>query len=351
MPRGDLLVYGANGYTGELIAREAQTRGMKPILAGRTAETVKALATELGFDHRVFSLDDPTAVDAGLAGIGVVLHCAGPFEKTSKPMVEGCLRNKAHYLDITGEIDVFEAMARRDAEAKKAGVMLLPGAGFDVVPSDCLAAHLKARLPTATRLTLAFLALGRLSRGTATTAVGSLHKGGMVRRDGVLTPVPAAWKTRLIDFGDRRSLAITAPWGDVSTAFHSTGIPNIEFYIAGTASLRFAARMTRYVGWLLGTTAVQDFLKNRIRAGRPGPDAAERARGKSLLWGEASDTSKTVVSRLRGPDGYVTTVLTALSIAAKALGGEAPPGFQTPSRAYGADFIVSAARYTREDVS
>src|SRR5262245_5159622 len=195
------LVYGANGYTGELAVRLAVQRGLRPILAGRSDTTITALAQELRLDHRIFRLDDPAAVDAGLAGVRAVLHCAGPFAHTYRAMAEACLRTKTHYLDVTGEIVVFEALAARDAEAKAAGVMLMPGVGFDVVPSDCLAVHLKQRLPNATHLALGFHTTGRTSRGTATTIVENLGKPGAVRRDGILTPVPPAWKTRTIDFG------------------------------------------------------------------------------------------------------------------------------------------------------
>jgi short subunit dehydrogenase-like uncharacterized protein len=219
------LLYGAYGYTGSLIARIAITQGLRPVLAGRKAAPVADLARDLGLEHRVFDLDDAAAVDQGLRGMLAVLHCAGPFNRTSKPMADACLRTAVHYLDITGEVSVFEALAARNAEAKAAGVMLLPGVGFDVVPTDCLAAQLKQRLPSATRLTLAITSLGRVSRGTATTVVENAGGGGLVRKGGVLTPVPAAWKTRSIGFGEGPVKAITIPWGDVSTAYYSTGIP------------------------------------------------------------------------------------------------------------------------------
>jgi len=150
-----LLIYGSNGYTGDLIARFAVNQGLRPILAGRNREKISAQANELGLEYRIFPLHDSAAIDAVLDDVSTVLHCAGPFALTSKPMAQACLRAKAHYLDITGEIGVLESLARRDADAKSVGVMLLPGTGFDVVPSDCLAAHLKRRLPSATRLTLA----------------------------------------------------------------------------------------------------------------------------------------------------------------------------------------------------
>jgi short subunit dehydrogenase-like uncharacterized protein len=346
----ELLVYGANGYTGELIARLAAARGLRPILAGRSGAVVGALARELRLEARVFGLDEPAALVRGLSDVGVVLHCAGPFARTSQPMADACLAARAHYLDITGEVAVFEALAERDAEAKAAGVMMLPGAGFDVVPSDCLAAHLKRRLPSATQLALAFLATGGFSRGTATTMVENLDKGGLVRRDGRLTRVPAGWKTRAIDFGRGPRPAITIPWGDVSTAFHSTGIPNIEVYMAAPLALRAGVKLARPLAPLLGTRFVQSFLKRRIQAGPPGPSPAARARGRSFLWGEATDPGGgRVESRLATPEGYTLTALTAVAIAERALAGDAPPGFETPSRAYGADFILAIEGVTRSD--
>jgi short subunit dehydrogenase-like uncharacterized protein len=200
------------------------------------------------------------------------------------------LQARVHYLDVTGEIGVFEALAARDAEALVAGVMLLPGVGFDVVPSDCLAVHLKRRLPGATRLALGFQSLGRMSRGTATTVLENLHRGGAVRHKGALTPVPAAWKTRTIDFGDGPREAVTIPWGDVSTAWRSTGIPDVEVYTAVSRGRLLLLRASRRLGWLLTSGPVQRFLRWRIRKGPPGPGDEERRRGQSLLWGEARTT-------------------------------------------------------------
>jgi short subunit dehydrogenase-like uncharacterized protein len=347
---GTFCIYGANGYTGALIAREVVVRGHRPILAGRNAEALAALGQELGLEHRALPLDDPARVEAGIRGAGILVHCAGPFAHTYRPMVEACLRTGTHYLDITGEVEVFEGVAARDHEARAANIMLLPGAGFDVVPSDCLAAYLKRRLPSATRLALGFQSLSRVSRGTATTMAENLHKGGLVRRGGVLTRVPAAWRTRVIDFGAGPVKAMTIPWGDVSTGLYSTGIPDIEVYIAAPWKLRFGARMTRYFGWLLGSRWMQQRMKRRIQARPPGPTPEQRARGQSFLWGEAMDAAgKTVVSRVRTPEGYTLTVDASLVIIDRILAGQAPTGFQTPSKAYGPDLVLQLKNVVRED--
>jgi short subunit dehydrogenase-like uncharacterized protein len=348
-----ILVYGAYGYTGGLVLRRARELGVTVEAAGRDAARVADVARSFGIAHRAASLDDPAALDRLLDGVTVVLHCAGPFARTSRPMVDACLRNGVHYLDVTGELEVFEAVAARDAEARAAGVVLLPGVGFDVVPSDCLAAHLARRLPTATRLALAFRTTGGLSRGTATTMAENAGQGGAVRRAGRIVRVPAAWRSRSIDFGDGRArLAVTIPWGDVSTAYHSTGIGDVEVYTAMSPAQRRALVASRYVGWLLRSGPVQRRMLARIRAGAPGPDDARRARGSALLWGEAADAEgRRVETRLRCPEGYTLTAMTALECARRVLAGEARPGFLTPSRAFGPDFVTTFDGVTRTDIT
>ena len=306
----------------------------------------------MGLSYRVASLDDAAALDAALSGCVLVLHCAGPFEQTSAPMVVACLRAGAHYLDITGEIEVFEAIARRSNEAKRAGVMLLPGVGFDVVPTDCLAAHLKRGLPTATRLHLGIRARASLSRGTATTAIDNLGRPMVARRDGVIVPVPADWTARQIDFGRGSERAVALSWGDVSTAWYSTGIPDIVVYFAVTPSAERAVTLAGQIGWLLGAAPVRALLRWSVRRRHPGPTDAQRAAGHATMWGEVQDPSgRTAAARLRTPEGYTLTMLTAVACVERVLAGAAPSGFQTPSRAYGADFILGIDGVRRDDLA
>jgi short subunit dehydrogenase-like uncharacterized protein len=348
----DFLLYGSYGYTGRLIARRALEVGLRPLLAGRGREQGEAHAAELGLEFRAFALDDAAALDAALGEVPVVLHAAGPFSRTAKPMAQACLRTRTHYLDITGELAVFESLAAVGPKARDAGIMLLPGAGFDVVPSDCLAAHLKRRMPGATKLALAFHGLGGgVSRGTATTMVENAGRGGAVRRGGRITPVPAAWKSRTVDLGRGPTTVTTIPWGDVSTAYHSTGIPDVEVYTRIPRSQRRILAATRHLGWLLSSGPVQRLLVSRVRSGKPGPTDEERAKSVTLLWGEVEDAQgKRAVSRLRTPEGYTITATASVETVRKVLAGNAPPGFQTPSTAYGPDWVLELEGVTREDV-
>lgn len=346
-----LLLYGCYGYTGRLIAAEALRRGLRPTLAGRSRALVEEMGRALDLPTRVFGLDDGAAVDAGIAGHGAVLHAAGPFSKTSAPMIDACLRASVHYLDVTGEIGVFEAIARRDDEAKAASVTLLPGVGFDVVPSDCLAAHVASKVPGGTELTLALQMLGRPSQGTALTMVENLDKGGAIRDGGRIVPVASGTLRRSFDFGDGPKPAVAIPWGDVSTAFYSTGIPHIEVYLAAPPSMIFGMRATGLLAPLLGTGPVQRFLASRIKAGPAGPTDEQRARGRSRLYAEVvGEGGKRAAARLEGPDGYTLTAMAAVRAAEKVLAGGVAHGFLTPSRAFGADFVLELPDVRRLDL-
>ena len=346
------LLYGANGYTGKLIAQEAQRRGMSPVLAGRGA-AVAALAQELRLPHRLFDLEDVAAVRAGLAGIDLLLHCAGPFSATSAPMLEACLDARAHYLDITGEIDVFAHCHAQDARAKQRGIVVLPGAGFDVVPTDCLAAQLAREMPDAISLVLAFEAGGGPSPGTAKTSVEGLGNGGRARIDGKLERVPLAWKTRTFErastgpaqageAGIERHSAMTIPWGDVYTAFVSTGIPNIEVYMAVSPKTIANVRRLRLLGPLLRTRLLQNFLKHRVEKSVRGPSDAKRGSTVTHLWGEVRDAAgRELRAQLLTPNGYALTVTASLGIVQRLLRGNAPTGYRTPSQLMGADYVLS----------
>ncbi|MDS0294431.1 saccharopine dehydrogenase family protein [Halogeometricum luteum] len=341
------LVYGAYGYTGRLVAEEALERGHDVVLAGRDEIKTRDLADELDLPYRTFEV---SLAANQLDGIDLVLNCAGPFDRTADPLVEACLETETHYLDITGELPVFERVKRRSDEAEAAGVTLLPGVGFDVVPTDCLAAHLKARLPDATHLSLAIESDSTVSPGTLKTALGGMTGGGAVRQDGELRWVPVAHKTRAVDFGDGLHRAVTIPWGDVSTAHFTTGIPNVEVYLSLPAGARRALAATNYLGGALDSTVGQSLLNRLVDRYVEGPDEEQRTTGEARVWGEVRSSRDRLVSRLRTPETYELTVQAALACVEKTLGGEAPTGYQTPAAAFGPDLVLELPGVERIDL-
>lgn len=355
---GRLLIYGAYGYTGELIARRCVNRGLRPLLGGRDERRLRALAQDLSLAALPCALDDRAALEHGLRDVDVVLHCAGPFSATAAPMLEAALASGTHYLDITGELEVFQqamALARR---AREANVVLCPGAGFDVVPTDCLAATLARALPQATHLALAFDSRSPLSPGTSKTALEGMAGGGRACVDGRIVPVPLASTTRRIDFGDGEKLTMSIGWGDLVTAPASTGIGNVEVYVPISSH---ALRRLRRAAWfqpLLRVPGVVPVLKAFVGARIQGPSAAVREDTPTRLWGEARDqhTGASRVARLTTPNGYELTVDAAVTIAEHLLSTTAQGGYYTPSMLMGADFVcrlpgVSAIALEGEDSS
>ncbi|MDH2310653.1 saccharopine dehydrogenase family protein [Methylobacterium brachiatum] len=346
----EILIYGATGYTGTLLAEHAAAQGLRPVLAGRDPDKLRPLAARLGSDWRAAPLDDPGRLREALAGIGAVIHAAGPFSKTARPMAEACLATGTHYLDITGEIDVLESLAARDAEAKAAGIVLLPAAGFDVVPSDCLAAHVAKRLPSATHLRISIGGFGGFSRGTARTMVEGIAWGTRVRRDGRIVELPSPPRGSA-DFGHGARRTVGLGWGDVSSAWYSTRVPNIAVYFEAFPAMAAAAGLPSGLRRLIASGTAQRLINRGIDRLPPGPSESARARARSTFLAEAWDGSgNRAASRMETPEGYTLTVLTALESARRVVSGAVPPGFHTPVTAFGPDFILGFPNAVRTDL-
>lgn len=342
MQKTKFLLYGANGYTGRLITELAAQYNLQPVLAGRNRQSIEALAAEHHLTSRIFNLDDAEVLKEALEDVAVVLHAAGPFKYTAWPMLEACLQTGTHYIDITGEIDVFEIAKQYDSAAQQAGIMVLPGAGFDVVPTDCLALYLQNQLPEATHLKLAFASVGGgTSHGTALTMLEGLGEGGAVRERGRITKKPLGHRGMWVDFGVKRLFVMTIPWGDVATAYHTTGIPNIETYTGIAPKVYKLLKFQGFYNWLLRQSFIRKRIQKEINKRAPGPSDAEREKSKSLVWGQVqAGNGRTAEARLIGPNGYTLTAHTSLLIVQKVLAGDYTTGYQTPASAYGADLIL-----------
>ncbi len=348
----NFLIYGSYGYTGQLIVELAVKAGMRPILAGRDERKLRRQAGKYHLEYRAFSLDETAKLDSALLDVDAVLHCAGPFVLTFRQMAEACIRTKCHYMDISGEIEGFEALAKMGDEAKKADIMILPGGGFDVVPSDCLAAYLHQQLPTATHFRLFLRGIGGgVSRGTARSGIENMHRQGRIRKDGRIIQVPPAWQILEQDFGRGAVKVVSVGWGDVSTAYYSTGIPNIETYFAFPNFAIQFLKLSRTIGPLVYSRPVRNLLKWLIGFVIPsGPTHQQNETGFSLMVGEMRDNDRVVRAKLQVPEGYRCTALTTVEIMKRILNGDFKTGFQTPSLAYGADFILQFDGVKREEL-
>ena len=351
MARDGLLIYGANGFTGRLIVKRALARGLRPVVAGRNRAAIEALAASLGLTARVVDLEQSERLRSAVASARIVLNAAGPFAFTAEPLIAACVAEGSHYLDVSGDVPVLEAAAGWHNAATRSDVMVMPGSGFDVVPSDCLATHVARRLPGAVNLKVGFEAPTQPSRGSLRTALEYLGRGVYVRRGGKVTTVPLGSLSHSFDFGPIPCHSMAVSLGDVSTAYHSTGIPNIETYLRATPPVYGSIVMARLWGPLLRLPASRALMDRQIARLPEGPTREHSRRAKTTIVAEATDSQGAhAAARLRVPEPYAFTARIAVRLAEHVLDGQWMRGFQTPSSVYGPDFVLGFRGVTRKDL-
>lgn len=345
--KNKIILYGANGYTGKLIAQKAKQDNIDITLAGRNESSIVRMAEELGFKSICFSLENVKENPELLSPFDILINCAGPFSLTAETMMKACLHSHCHYLDITGEISIFEMGYDLHQAGKDKGIIICPGVGFDVIPTDCLAARLKEELPDATELTLAFESVGgKLSPGTTKTSIEGIAKGGRIRLNGKIKEVPLGYKSRNLDIGNGIKSFVTIPWGDVATAGFSTGIKNIEVYIPLSKKKIKKLKWLNNFKWVLGIKFIQNYMKNKVDKNIKGPSDTERADSKTFVWGEISNGRKTMMGSFETANGYDVTAEGALSIATYIIQNEIDGGYYTPSMLCGSRWIEDFSNTT-----
>ncbi len=331
--------------------RRALACGLRPILAGRNPSSLAAQAAPDRLEYRVARLDDAAGLDAALSGVDVVIHVAGPFSATAVPMAEACLRTRTHYLDVTGELPVFERLHAMHHAARDRGVMMMPGVGFAVVPSDCLAAHAVARATDAQFLRIGLSRGDLISRGSAATMVEMINSGVRIRDRGRIRAVPVGRLHHGFDFGDGLVDCTAMSWPDVFTASITTGVPNVTAFTEASALEEWVYQTGAAMAPLLRTPIMQRWLKLQTRLMPRPPGWSARVGVRRVIVVEVEDRWRRLWRcRLSTPDGYRFTADAALAVAQRVLAGQIKPGFATPAGAYGADFVLECDGVEREDL-
>ncbi|MBL1215373.1 MAG: NAD(P)H-binding protein [Ignavibacteriae bacterium] len=326
------MIYGANGYSAQLIIDELLKRGVKPILAGRNREAVEEIADKNNCEFRVFDLEDQNLISDNLSGMHTVINCAGPFRYTAPQLISACIISKTNYIDITGEIEAIEYAWRNNDAAIEAGITLLPSAGFDVIPTDCMAKRLSENIENPDSLELAIINNGKISRGTFLTTLEMMKERGKVRVDKEIIDSKIA--EYIIDFkSDRLNFkGVSIPWGDVSSAYYSTGIPNIKVYLAVPKIIFVLRKVLLLLIKLLSVKFIFNLINKIISKVLSGPDKKTRDESSAIIWGRVKNIKgESSTAAFRFIDGYSLTAVGAADCSQLILSGDIKPGAVTPS--------------------
>jgi short subunit dehydrogenase-like uncharacterized protein len=349
------MIYGANGYTGQLLVEEAVRRGHSPILAGRSAEKLKPVAERFSLEYAAFEVQNALSALRELRP-QLVLHAAGPFIHTSRPMLQACLAVGAHYLDLTGEIPVYEQTFAHHEAAQARGVALISGVGFDIVPSDCLIKYVADQVEQPHTVEVAVEALGSsggsigVSAGTLKTNLEVIPGGMVVRRNGNLLPIDLGAWTKRFQFPHGERTGIPVSWGDVFTAYYSTGAPNVTAYLALPS---WQAKAVQYSGYviqqLLKVSAIRQWAARQVERHITGPTEQVRATGRTNIYARVSNESgQSAEAWLETIEAYRFTALAGVRVVERVLENDLCGAF-TPAQALGADFVLSIDGTTRQD--
>jgi short subunit dehydrogenase-like uncharacterized protein len=343
------MLYGAYGYTGNLIAHEAKLRGHSPVLAGRSAERLIPLAEELNLDYKLLDLENRDRLENSLRDVDLVFHSAGPYVDTSTPMVNACLKTATSYIDITGEVPVFEQNFSYDKEAKDKGIAIISGVGFDVVPTDCLSKYVSDKITTPTSLDLGITAMSNPSPGTLKTMLTHFNLGQLARRNGKLVRLEEP-NIRKIQFSDKERTVRPVTWGDLSTAYRTTGIPNITTYFPLPKKF---PNLLEFLG-----VSPKDMLENEeskkkvnrwIEKNIHGPDEEKRNSYRCYMWASViNDNGMKAEAWLETMESYRFTAVAGVRCVEKILEIK-PKGALTPALAFGADFVLEIPETIRLD--
>jgi short subunit dehydrogenase-like uncharacterized protein len=316
------MLYGAAGHTGALIAQHAHERGHRPRLAGRSAPAITALAERLDLPHRVLALDDPATLSAALAGVDLVLNAAGPFLHTATPLAEACLSAGVHYLDIGNELQVFRALYGLHQRAQRAGVAIIPGSGFGVVATNCLARYVSDKVGGAQHLEVATrAATAQPGPGGAASMRENLPYGGWIRQAGHLQPHTLGSGATTITFPDGPCRIRPVPTGDLEAAFQATGAADI---IAYSAELDPASAKPR----------------------TSDPQAARPQAYRSFGWARATGPGgATTQAWLQTGEAYAFTAAASIRAVEETL-TRSLRGALSPAAAFGADFALTIPNTT-----
>ena len=341
----EVLLFGATGYTGRKTAAALARRGVATVLAGRNAAKLEALATEVGAaDVAVVSVGDTQGLARAAAGTRVLITCVGPFVELGQTAIDAALSAGVHYVDSTGEGEFVARLIARDAEARAAGVAVLPAFGFDEVPADVVATLACEGLERPD-LTLTYAVPRTGSRGTVRSALGLVSQPAPFIDDGTERPVAMAERSRFSPLPEPLGLrrAVSAPLAYCRLAPLHLELNGLGTYVTIGGPELAAVRLGLPLLRLLPAAARRALIEAATAWLPEGPDDDELGRGRFTVMAEAARGGRRRFCWIQGADVYgLTAELLALAGELLSQDGFEAKGVLAPVQAAGLERLRAA---------
>ncbi len=352
-----IVLFGATGYTGRRTAEAMVRRGLRPVLAGRSAGSLASLARPLGkLEVAIADVNDAASVRALMNRGDVLVSTVGPFIRLGEPALRAAVDAGAIYLDSTGEAPfirrVFEEFGPR---AEQTGASLVTAFGSDYVPGN-LAGALALRLAGGAvhRVEVGYLItrVGRasvFSRGTVASLIGMATEPAFSWRDGIRAE-PSGSRMRTFLLGGRDHPALTIGSSEhyaLPRLAGSEGLAEVDVYLgwfgSATRALQLSSRITPVLHQLPGARQLVRTIGGlAMRWVAEEPDSVALARATPHFVGTAYDASGTALAEVRlvsGDPYQFTADLLAWGAQRAAEHGVSGPGALGPVEAFGLDAL------------
>lgn len=314
-----ILVYGAYGYTGSMVAEHLVAMNQNIVISGRNPTKLETLRKNLNVSSIALSLESSEHLDTVLSRFDIVINCAGPFHRTAEPLMTAAIRTKTHYLDISAELDSYKIAEELCQEAMNSNVLLMPGCGGSVAMIGCLTAFAKTTLPEPISVKAALHVSGAMSKGSAVSASENLSPTLYIRKAGKLIE-GGNTSSRQFDFGFSVLDCFSVTLPDVMTLWRDTKASDISTYVHVSGNA---------------------FPAGDLNSLNEGPTQQERDSNRYHASVKLADTHGTKVTAvLETINGYSFTPLAAALAAKNVAEGKFEPGFRTTAELWGHEFIL-----------
>lgn len=339
MENNNWIIYGATGYTANLIIKKAIQMGLPPVLAGRDRSKISSVAKKYGLKYKVFEINDINVIQANIENSNLILNASSNYKLTAQPFINACLASGCHYLDLCGEISVLKKIFEYNELAKYGNITIIPNSGYHSIVTDCFAGYVANLIENPIELNYYLLDASIPSLGTLKSSLDAFLGGGFVLKYNNFENIKmGSIKTR-VEHKNKALTLYASPMAELYLSHISTSIPNINVYLK--IPLLYSLLLDYFGDYILKLlqsekrTAILNLIDKFVK----GPSEAINKKLKSMIGVNVKNLKgDSLTMWLEAPEAYDFTATLSVEAVKLALSG-LPSGVLTPIQAYGCNFL------------